>query len=149
MLRARFTLELLARPGCRRCPPESGVGGAPGPCLLREDTDDIDALCVSTAGAESGDVADGTDRILVVPYDGVRLSERAVRPEPLDLDDIASRSFPGRSVPAGQPLSERVPCEGRGGITGGFRRRWRVRVESSRPLKASSRRRPSASTTSI
>ena len=148
VLRAKFTLELLARPGWRRCTPDNGVGGAP--CLPRDDTDDIDALCVRTGGAESGDVADGTGRIFA-PYDGVRLSERAVRPEPLDLNDIASKSFPERalSVPAGQPPSDRAPCEGRGGMTGGFRRRWRVRVESSRPLKASSRRRPSASTTSI
>ena len=152
MLRARFTLELLARPAWR-CTPESGVCGCA--CLTpREDdeTDDTDALCVSTGGAESGEVAEGSARIpFFAPYDGERLSERAVRADPLDLNDTASRSLelPRRSVPAGQPPSVRAPCEGRGGITGGLRRRWRVRVESSRPLKASRRRRPSASTTSI
>ena len=42
--------------------------------------------------------ADVTVRIFV-PIEGDRFNERAVRAEPLDLNEIASTSFPGRREP--------------------------------------------------
>lgn len=111
----------------------------------REETEDRDVLRI-TALWEERVVEDVAVRIFV-PTEGVRLRDRAVRPDPLDLNDSASMSFPGRSVLAGQFASLRDPCVGNGGIDGGFR--FRVRVESSSPLNASRSRRPSASTSSI
>ena len=95
-----LTLELLAKP---RCPASVGA------VLPRDETDDMDVLRSSAAPLpdERAD-AEVTVRIFV-PCDGVRLSERAVRAEPLDLNEGASISFPGRRLPEGQPASLSEP----------------------------------------
>lgn len=145
MLRARLTLELLANP---RWPTRVGRAvGRDGPARPRDDTDDIEPLRITEGCWVDKELAEVTFRIFV-PIEGERFTDRAVRAEPLDLNERASASFVGRKVPDGQLPSLSDPREGMGGMTGGFRCRF-VRVESSSPLKASSNRRPSASTSSI
>ena len=76
--------------------------GNAGAARPRDETDDCEALrMIACCCGETRVVAELADRIFV-PTEGERFSDRAVRPEPLDLNDMASKSLPGRKVPLGQ-----------------------------------------------
>ena len=129
--------------------PGEGCDDGPVPLRLRVDTDDIDALRPRETGWKTGALAlvlSCRERLLT---DGERFLDR---PDAAETTDMASESLPARSDGGGESVCDSIgevdiaaDAVERGERPGLFR----TRVVSSRPLKASSNRRPSASRSSI
>jgi len=137
-LLVKLTLELLANPYWL-----DKLERPTTPVLPRDDIEEIEPLRLTSVEEDAA--------FVIFLADGDRFIDGVVRIEPPDLNDIVSMSLTARSDRLSMGLTSVVSRELLIGIGGLIRGRLLrpVNVLSSRPLKASSRRLPSASTSSI